>query len=551
MEQNGSIGIGNDSLLRCLENKMTGFFKTAAVALGLAVVGFSTPMMTVSADAQSYLRRGTASEPPSIDPHLAAGDSSSVIIDDLFVGLMSSGKNGELIYAVAKSHELKKDGVTYVFQIRPGLKWSDGKKLDAADVVYSFQRLMNPATAARYAGNLYMIKNAMDVNTGKLPLDKLGVRAVDPLTVEITLEQRTPYFLEVLRSNAAVMVPQHAIATHNTTWTRAGRMVSNGAYKLTEWVPNTQLRMTRNENYYNASSVAIGEVVYYPASDLGTMLKRYQANELDIIFNFPPEQVETVQKQFKADLREVPDYGLFYWLLNGKNGALKDPRVRKALAISLDKKAITQRLLKGAVEPAWGVVPSGFDQYPSKVTDYDKVPLKTRQDEARKLLAAAGYSKAKPLEVEIRFDSREEPRQIAVAMGSMWSAIGVKAKMRTSDFRSLSADVAKGAFEVARYQWFAPYPDPVTFANLLRGGSRTNHSGYSNAKVNALLLQADEETDQKKRMDLMSQAEALAMEDHAVIPIYYTVARRLVKPRVQGWNDFPGGKVKSEYLSLK
>src|SRR5690606_35866095 len=127
--------------------------------------------------------------PPSIDPHLAAGDSSSVIIDDLFVGLMTSGPKGELIYGVAESHELLDDGVTYRFKLRPGLKWSDGAKLDASDVVFSFQRLFNPATAARYAGNFYMIRNGVEVNTGKLPVDELGVRAIDPLTVEITLER--------------------------------------------------------------------------------------------------------------------------------------------------------------------------------------------------------------------------------------------------------------------------------------------------------------------------------------------------------------------------
>lgn len=508
-------------------------------------------MLAGAAHAESVLRRGTASEPPSIDPHLAAGDSSSVIIDDLFVGLMTSGPKGNLIYGVAEGHELAEDGVTYRFKLRPDLKWSDGAKLDADDVVYSFRRLMNPATAARYAGNFYMIRNAVAVNTGKLPVEELGVRAVDPLQVEITLERKTPYFLEILRSNAAVMVPRHAIEAHDKAWTRAGRMVSNGAYRLTEWLPNTVLKMERNKYYWKAGDVRIDTVLYYPASDLGTMLKRYQAGELDVIFNFPPEQIEAVRANLSKDLRVVPDYGLFYWLLNGNTAPFNDPRVRKALAISLDKEAITKRLLKDAVEPAWGVVPPGFPGYDTAITDYDKIPLKQRQAEARKLLEEAGYGKRKPLEFEIRFDSREEPRQIAVAMASMWSAIGVKAKMRTSDFRSLTADVARGAFQMARYQWFAPYDDPVTFVNLLRGDSRTNHSGYDNAKVDALLLEADGQTDQAKRMDLMARAEALAMADHPIIPIYYPVARRLIKQRVQGWGDFPGGKVKSEYLSLR
>ncbi|HEY8351508.1 MAG TPA: peptide ABC transporter substrate-binding protein [Sphingomonadales bacterium] len=521
--------------------------------LKAAVLGVIALCITLAgaANAASVLRRGTASEPPSIDPHLAAGDSSSVIIDDLFVGLMTSGPKGELVYGVAESHELGEDGVTYTFKLRPGLKWSDGAKLDSSDVVYSFRRLMNPATAARYAGNFYMIRNAAEVNTGKLPVEELGVRAVDPLTVEIVLERPTPYFLEILRSNAAVVVPRHAIEAHDKAWTRAGRMVSNGAYRLVEWLPNTLLKMERNQHYWKADQVKIDSVIYYPASDLGTMLKRYQAGELDVIFNFPPEQIEAVRANLSKDLRVVPDYGLFYWLMNGKTAPFNDPRVRKALAISIDKEAITKRLLKDTVEPAWGVVPTGFSEYESQVTDYDRIPLKERQAEARKLLEAAGYGPRKPLEFEIRFDSREEPRQIAVAMASMWSAIGVKAKMRTSDFRSLTADVARGNFQMARYQWFAPFQDPATFVNLLRGDSRTNHSGYDNPKVDEILQAADAQTDQAKRMKLMAEAEKLAMADHPIIPIYYPVARRLIKQRVEGWANFPGGKVKSEYLSLR
>ncbi|MDA5192923.1 peptide ABC transporter substrate-binding protein [Govanella unica] len=523
-------------------------WRAALVALLVAVAPVMAP---VNADAAGkVLRRGTASEPPSIDPHLAAGDSSSVIIDDLFVGLMTSGAKGELIYGIAQSHELKPDRMTYIFKLRPNLKWSDGAKLDASDVVYSFQRLMNPETGARYAGNLYMIDNAPDVNSGKKPVKDLGVRAIDPQTVEIKLERPTPYFLEILRSNAAVMVPRQAIEVNGKSWTRAGKMVSNGAYRLVDWVPNTVIKLDRNTNYWKAANVAIDSVQYYPTSDLGTMLKRYQADELDIIFNIPPEQFDAVKAKYGRELQVVPDYGLFYWLMNTDKPPLNDPRVRKALAISIDKEAITKRLLKDTVAPAWGVVPNGFPGYVSAVKNYDKIPLKERQKEARALLDQAGY-KNKTLVFDLRFDSREEPRQIAVAMASMWSALNIKPNMRTSDFRSLTADVARKDFQMTRYQWFAPFQDPVTFVNLLRGDSRTNHSGYANKAVDDLLLRSDEEIDPAKRLKLISDAEALAMQDNAVIPLYFPVARRLIKPRVKGWNIFPGGKAQSQYLSIQ
>jgi oligopeptide transport system substrate-binding protein len=355
----------------------------------------------------------------------------------------------------------------------------------------------------------------------------------------------------MLSSNAMVVLPRHAVEAGGRGWMRPGQAVSSGAFTLTEWTPNTRIVLTRNPRFYDAAAVKLDKVEYYPTDDSGALLKRYQAGEVDMILNFPPEQTEFLQRDRAAEIHVNTNYGLYYFIFNTKAAPFDDVRVRKALSIAVDKDGIARQILKGEGEPAWTLVPSDISGFRRTAAPDAARPLAQRQAEARRLLAQAGYGPGRPLVAALRYDSQEESRQIAIALGSMWEAVGVKPTLQASDFRAITADARSGKFQVIRYQWFAPYDDPSTFLGLVRSRSATNLTGYSNPHYDGLLAAADQQADEPRRMAMLAEAEQLAMADYPVLPIYFTTARRLVSPRIEGWADFPGGLVQSRYLSVK
>jgi len=527
--------------------------RAAGIALALTGLGLLSACGGSDgpkADTSNVLKRGTASEPPSLDPHLAQGNSASSIIDDMFVGLMTSDAGGETVYGIAQSHTMSEDGLVYTFKLRPGLVWSDGTPLTAADVVWTFQRLMAPETGARYSANLFVLKNGRAVNGGA-PAQTLGVKALDPQTVEFTLERRTPYFLRILNSNATVPLPRHVIDKAGRGWTKPDVIVTNGPFTLTEWVPNTRITMKKNPKFYDAATVKLDGVTYFPTDDTGALVKRYRAGEVDIILNFPPEQTDFLKETFGDQVHIATNYGLFYYIFNNAKPPFDNKDVRKALSIAVDKDGIAEQILRGETEAAWSLVPSDISDFKRLPSADGARPLAERQAEAAQLLTAAGYGPNKPLKFEVRYDSKEESRQIAVALADMWKKVGAETTLKASDFRGITNDARGGKFDVIRYQWFAPYDDPSTFLALVKARGGTNLSGYKNPAIDGMTAAADQQTDTAKRMAMMAAAEKTAMADYPVLPIYFTTARRLVSPKVQGWSDFPGGNVQSRYLTLK
>ena len=533
--------------------KMERMFRAAGMAL--AIAGLTSLTACGGGDGEkaatgNVLNRGTASEPPSLDPHLAQGNSASSIIDDMFVGLMTSDAGGETVYGIAESHTMSEDGLVYTFKLRSGLVWSDGTPLTADDVVWTFQRLMAPDTGARYSANLFVLKNGRAVNGGA-PAATLGVKALDPQTVAFTLERRTPYFLRILNSNATVPLPRHVIEKAGRGWTKPDTIVTNGPFVLTEWVPNTRIAMKKNPKFHDAAAVKLDGVVYYPTDDTGSLVKRYRAGEVDIILNFPPEQTEFLKKTFGDQVHIATNYGLYYYIFNNAKAPFDKMEVRKALSIAVDKDAIANQILRGEAEAAWSLVPSDISDFRRLPSVDGGRPLAERVAEARQLLATAGYGPARPLTFELRYDSKEETRQIAVALADMWKPLGANVSLKASDFRGITNDARGGKFDIIRYQWFAPYDDPSTFLALVKARSKTNLSGYKNPAIDGMTAAADDQVDTARRMAMLAAAEKTAMADYPVLPIYFTTARRLVSPRVQGWSDFPGGNVQSRYLSLK
>lgn len=497
------------------------------------------------------LLRGTNTEPRSLDPHLGLGNSATIIINDLFEGLTTVGPDGKIVPGAAESWTVSPDGLTYTFKLRSNLMWSDGKALGADDFVYSLRRLLDPATAATFASFLYPIKNAKTINAGQAPSDSLGVKAKDPRTIEFSLDYPAPYFPQLLAANAAAPIPRHVVEAKGRAWTEPGNMVSNGAYVLAERIPQTLIRAKKNERFHAAGSVKIDEVVFYPTEDQGATLKRFRANELDIALNFPADQIALIQKELPNTLRVGPALSVFYLMLNQTRAPLNDPNVRKALSLAIDREGIVEKLLPPGSAVAYNLVPPSTSDYTGQTATFKGQAMAARLAEARRLLTTAGFGPQKPLAFSFKFDTVEQNRRLGTAISAMWRAAGVQVTQNNDGPQVVDKDARTGNFDAVRWTWFAPYDDPTTFLSLLETGNSTNRSTYSNPAFDALLQRARATLEPKARRELLQQAEALAMADTAVIPIYFLGNRRLIGPRVDGWLENPRAVNLTRYLTLK
>lgn len=497
------------------------------------------------------LHRGTNTEPRSLDPHRAVGNSAAIILYDLFTGLMTLDAAGEVVPGVAASYTVSDDGLTYTFTLRADAKWSDGTPLTADDFVYSFRRLLTPDTAARFASQLYPIVNAQAINRGEADPSTLGVVAQDAQTLVVSLNTPLAYLPQLMAANAASPVPRHVIEAAGRSWTRPGTMVSNGAYVLSEQVPATYIKAVRNTHFFDAENVQIDEVMYYPTENQGTSLSRFRAGELDVILNFPADQIGQIKESMPDTLHVTQALGVYYLAPNIRNAPFDDARVRRALSLAIDRDAIVERLLPPGTSAATNIVPPVTAGYSGTPADYADRPVGDRMAEARALLVEAGFDRSNPLTFSLKSDPIEQNRRIAVALTSMWKAIGANVDIDTTGASDVNRDGRTGNFEVIRWTWFGPFNDAATFLGLLDSQNGANVTGYANAELDAKLRDANAARDPGERHALLAEAEAIINHDQPVIPLYFHAGRRLVQTHVKGWIDNARSANLTRYLTVE
>ena len=489
------------------------------------------------------LRRGTNDELPTFDPQYLVGNSAGAIMYDLFEGLVSRTPDGTVAPAIAESWSISQDGTVYTFRLKENAKWSDGRAVTAGDFVYSFRRMLDPLSGTRGASALFPVLNATAISLGEKPVDSLGVKALDPQTLEITLQGPAPYFISLLASYSNAPVPGHVIEEHGRKWTQPGVMVTNGAYMLSEVVTNTYYRLVKNPHYHSAHTVAIDEVLYYPVPSPTTSLKRYLAGELDVILNIPFNQYENLRKTRPNEFQIARGVGLGYLAVNNTLPPFDDARVRKALSLSIDREVIVDKLLKTGEEPAWSVVPTAVWQSSAAPPAYARTTHAERLAEARRLLNEAGFNARNPLKFTFLFSPVERDRRLAVSYRSMWQQAGVEAELETVGMRALMKKAADREYQVMRLAYYAIFYDPVSFFALIRGDSFRNYSGYSNADIDRRLDIADTIRSEEERTAWLREIEQRVMEDFPVIPSHYQSRAFLVNPRVQGWTNSTAPKM--------
>jgi oligopeptide transport system substrate-binding protein len=497
------------------------------------------PAPSVLADEQ-VVRRGNGEEPETLDPHLAVGVPSSHILRDLFESLTTESPDGDIIPGAALRWNISRDARTYTFYLRRDLTWSNGDPLTAEDFVFSLRRAASPATAANSARMLLPILNAREVLAGELPAEELGISLLDEYTLQITLTGPTPYFLGLLTHPIAFPVNRRNLEEHGDQFSRAGNLVSNGAYVLAKWTPRVEIVLQRNPAYREADRTLVERVHYLPIEDQSSEVKAFRAGEIDWTNEVPNNQFRWLQKHYPDELVVSPWMGSYFFGFNlTQEPFIDNPSLRMALILAVDRQILTEKVTQFGEQPSYALVPPGIDGYVPFSPEYADWAQAERDHEARRLYEQAGYSEARPLRIEIRYNTSENHKKIALAVASMWKQVlGVNTTLVNEEFRVFLQNRAqKVVTQVFRAGWISDYNDPYSFLELFRTGQGRNDYGYSNSTFDGLLDQAGTERVRARRERLMFEAERVLMSDHVIVPVYTYVTKRLVSPQLKGWQN--------------
>ena len=519
------------------------------------IFGLITLITASSASAQSVFHRGAAGDPESLDPHKTSTVVESHILLDLLEGLVTYDAKANVVPGVAEKWAVSGDGLTYTFTLRKEANWSNGEPVRASDFVYSFRRLLNPATGAKYANILYTLKNAEKVNKGQAPLADLGARAIDDKTLELKLEYAAPYFIAQLAHQTGLPVYPPNVEKFGKDFLRPENWVSNGAYVLRSFTPNDKLVIVRNERYREAAATRIDQVIFYPLEDRGAALRRFQAGEIQYYNDVPTDQLKFIRQTIKESFRLAPYLGTYYFAFNTRKAPLNDVRVRQALSLVVDREFLAEQIWGGTMLPAYSLVPPGIGNYatPYEMAEKDLSPVE-REDKAKALLREAGYGPGlKPISIEIRYNTSENHKNTSVALADMWKVLNVEVKLVNSDLKSHYALLReKGDYDVARAGWIADYSDPQNFLFLAQGDNKgLNYANYSNDAFDALMKQAAGEQDLIARARILRQAEEIVVRDLPYLPLMFYGSKSLVSPKIEGFETNVLDRHLSRFMSLK
>jgi oligopeptide transport system substrate-binding protein len=472
------------------------------------------------AQAEQVLRRGNSVEPETLDPHRARGVSASNVLRDLYEGLTTESPAGAVVPGVAERWDVAADGRSYTFHLRADARWSDGAPVTAADFAESWRRLRAPATGSPVAQILGAVESA---------------EAVDARTLRVSLRGPTPQ-LPALLSHPATF-PLHATNRAGAPFA-AGTLVGNGAFRLAGWTAHAHLTLERNGHYWDRANVAIDRVVFYPTESPGGELKRYRAGELDWTDTIPLSQARWLREHLPGELHVSPYLGVYFYGFNLTRPPFRDnPALRRALALAVDRETLVTRIVGTGEAAAYSWVPPGTAAHTPQRPDWADWPAAQRLAEARRLYAQAGYSAARPLELELRYNTGDNHKRVALAVAWMWrQALGVRTRLVNEEYKVyLQNRRSRLVTEAFRADWIGDYDDAFTFAERMLSTSGINDTGWTHPEYDALVAQAAGAADPARRRALLEQAERILLDDLPVMPLYFYVSKHLVKPYVQGW----------------
>ncbi|PWC10330.1 oligopeptide ABC transporter substrate-binding protein OppA [Brenneria corticis] len=518
------------------KNVVAGMMATLVMASCASGWAAEVPSGVELAKEQTLVRNNGA-EVASLDPHKIEGVPESNVARDLYEGLVISDVNGHPIPGVAASWD-SKDFKVWTFHLRKDARWSNGEPVTAQDFVYSWRRLADPQTASPYASYLQYghLLNIDDIISGKQSPETLGVKALDDYTLEVTLSEAVPYFYKLPIYVALSPINKTTVETFGEKWTQPQNWVGNGAYQLKEWVVNEKIVLARNPQYWDNARTVINQVTYLPIASEVTDVNRYRSGEIDMTYNYLPiELFQKLKKEIPQEVKVNPYLCTYYYEINNQKAPFNDVRVRTALRLGLSQDILTNKVKSQGDISAYGFVPPYIDGIISVRPEWVGWPQEKRNQEARKLLAEAGYSAEKPLTFSLLYNSSDLHKKLAIAAASIWKQnIGVNVKLENQEWKTFLDSRHQGSFDLARAGWCADYNEPSTFFNSMLSDSSSNTSHYKSGDFDALIARSLRVKTEEERAAVYQQAEALLDKDAVIVPVYYYANTRLVKPYVGG-----------------
>jgi ABC-type oligopeptide transport system substrate-binding subunit len=520
---------------------------------GLAVAGCSSQAEEsyfgrLDPPPESILRVGNGQEPRSFDPHKSIAYPEGHVYLNIYEGLASrDGKTLEPRPAIATAWWTTADRRRWIFALRRGVRFSDGVPITAHDFVYSWRRLVDPQRASPYVFAAYGIKNARAIAEGKLPVDALGVQALDDFTLAVDLEQPTPYFDKLVTAWAFVALPRHVIEHRGDRWTQPEHLVASGPFRLAEHVPYHQIVLEKNPLYWDRHNVQLERVYLYPVADGAQNVNLYRAGEIDVMRGGYLPLPMIPRLSLKRDFQRGPYFASRYFSYNLARKPFDDVRVRRALSLAIDRAVLAAKFIGNGEVPAGGVVPPIVPGYwAPEAVGFDP-------EGARRLLAEAGYPGGRGFPAfSLTLFARDDVRKVGEAIQSMWKhTLGIDVRLESEEGQTYTARLERRDFAVTTDGWVGDYIDPTAFLDIFVEANANNHSGWTDPRYATLLRQASVEPDARRRLALLAAAEARLVEASPVIPLTYMALNYLKKPWVQGWYVDPLEQHQFKYVRIE
>ena len=498
-------------------------------------------------------------EPKTLDPTLNSLSFGSIYMIHFFEGLTKKDKNDEVVAGMAKSWDISEDGLTYTFYLRDDAKWSDGEKVKAQDFEYALKRAADPKTAAAYSHMLNVVKNGSLVISGKTNVDALGVKAIDDSTLEIVLENPTPYFLEYLSvSSAYFPVRKDIVEKYGDDWSRNPETyIVNGAYVMTERKTDEKIVMEVNTNYYDKDSIIAKKINVIIMSDSNTSLAAIKRGDIQFsIIEAPLGEISTLIKE--NYILQEPAYGIYFLEINSKKGVLTNKNIRKALALAFDRNYIISNITKMNQTPAYAFVPYGmkdgdgkdFRENGSNYLNLESYDANIK--EAKRLMELSGYTNGDNFPV---LEIRTTPGYftlICEAMQEMYKEnLGIDVTIKSEEYNETFQAMVEKNYDLARTGWTADYSDPLAMISFFSEVSAVNHSGFSSKEFNDLLKFASSTTNADERTKALHKAEDLIFDYMPIIPIIYRMDPFMINPKLKGAIFNPLGRYRFHYAYLE
>jgi len=510
-----------------------------------------------------------STEISTLDPATVTGVPEGRILRAIFEGLtIKDPETLDPLPGMAERWEVSPDGLTYTFHIRRGARWTNGDPVTAHDFVYSWQRFLDPRTAAEYAYQLWYVKGAeaysTDVGPDGAPLrsfDTVGIRALDAQTLVVELAAPTPFFLQLTAFYPLYPVNRRNLEeakaqfpdTWQFEWLRPERLVTNGPFRVTERRVNDRIRLVKNEDYWAADEVALRTIDALAIESYMTGLNLYLSGEVDWINLVPASLVPRLLP--REDFDPTPYFGSYFFRINTTRPHLADKRIRRALALAIDRRAITDKIVKSGQRPWYSLVPFGMEGYTPQEFEHAgrdgalayAAALSRDQEEAKRIFAELGYGSGGrdfPT-IELHYNTSETHRDIAEVVADTWKRVlGVDAKLLNQEWKVYLDTQSNLNFDVSRSAWIGDYIDPNTFLDLFVTGGENNKTGWGHARYDELIQKSKYEVDPTVRRAQLEEAERILMDELPILPIYSYVTQNIVNPRLGG---FPGNLLDEQF----